>query len=249
MTSSNGEVMPLAHGNQSTCSALLTAVPIFLAVLQAAGFQGDLASEDIQPLPTEQPTPDRQQQLARREAVLLSLPRKSANSSNSSGGLLGWLDAAAQPWTESGKPPPQPLHPYQAPAELQAVQALQQQLQQQLAELPTSIQEDQELLQQIESHGASAVLGSNNTAAQAASSNDSSSSSDTVQQRRQGRLRQQEGALPKPMPPAHLIDDRPLSTARLMTAVRARMEHKLLLQEGLAVLQQYQEYLTVRFRA
>jgi hypothetical protein len=127
------------------------------------------------------------------------------------------------------------------------VQALQQLLQQQLAELPTSIQGDQDLLQQLEARGTGAVLDSNNTVSQEAGSNDRSSS-ETVQQRRQGRLKQQEGAAPRPMPPAHLVDNRPLSTTRLLTAVRARMEHKLLLQEGLAVLQQYQQYLKIKYR-
>lgn len=199
--------------------------------------------------------PDQKQQLARREAALLSMPLKSTNS-GSDGGMFGWVDSLSQPWTEHGKPPPQPLHRNQVAAERVTVHALQQQLQQQLAELPTSIDIDQHLLEQLELHGSSAILGNGSKSADAAgtqssstSTNGGSSSSSSVQQRRQVRLQQQQaGAAPRPLStPAHLVDDRPPSTARLMAAVRARMEHKLLLQEGLTVLQQYEQYLAAKF--
>jgi hypothetical protein len=226
--------------------------------MQAASFSGDLEKQkDLQPLGASQQLSPRQ--LARREAALLSMPLKSPNSSSSSGGLFGWLTDAAQPWTESGRPPPQPLQPYQAAAELAAVHALQQQLRTQLSGLPTSIQTDEQLLTQLEAHGSN---GSSSSAGVSGSkwpgssgSNVGSSSStwpNSVQQRRHTRLQQQQqtGAAPQPLLTAlPAADSRRPSAARLMTAVRARLEHKLLLQEGLDVLQLYAQLLASKFGA
>ena len=73
----------------------------------------------------------------------------------------------------------------------------------------------------------------------------------TVQQRRQGRMHPEQGRqtqLPSALMAAAAVD-RPPSRARVAAAVRARLEHKLLLQEGLTVLQQYEQYLADRFGA
>lgn len=192
------------------------------------------------------------------------MPLKGAAGSSGEGGLLGWLDGLSQPWTDSGKPPPQPLQRQQVPAERAAIQALQQQLAQQLEQLPTSIETDQEVLRQLELHGAGVVFGGSsesmpsvNQGATSSPSGSDSSGGDSVQQRRHGRLLQQAaGAAPRPiLPPLpaqqQLADSggRSPSTARLMAAVRARLEHKLLLHEGLGVLQQYSQHLTARFGA
>lgn len=174
---------------------------------------------------------------------------------------MGWLDNLAQPWTDSGKPPPQPLQRQQVPAERAAIQALQQQLAQQLEQLPTSIETDWEVLRQLELYGAGVVFGDGSSESmpsvnqQGATSSPagSDSSGDSVQQRRQGRLLQQTaGAAPRPMSLQQQLEDGGRgspSTARLMAAVRTRLEHKLLLQEGLGVLQQYSQHLTAQFGA
>lgn len=218
-------------------------------VLQAASFSGDLEKQkDLQPIGASQQLSP--QQLARREAALLSMPLKSPNSTSSGGGgLFGWLTDAAQPWTESGRPPPQALQPYQAAAELAAVRTLQQQLHSQLSSLPTSIQTDQQLLAQLEARGSD---GSSSSAGVCGSSGGSSAGLESVQQRRHTRLQQQQqsGAAPRPLLAAlPAADSRPPSAARLMTALRARLEHKLLLQEGLNVLQLYEQLLASKFGA
>lgn len=224
----------------------LSSNKLFVA-LQAAGFTGELSTGSIQP--GQQLSTDLQQQqdvLARREAALLSMPLKTSSSSSSdNGGIFGWLNAAAQPWTESGRPPPQPLRRDQAAAERSAVWALQQLLQKQLSALPTSIQTDQELLAQLERN-----TGGRIAKADAAQPQPANSSTADVQQRRNLRLKQQQQqATGSTVPLAAGLNDRPPSKSRIMTAVRARLEHKLLLQEGLTVLQQYERYLADKFGA
>jgi len=239
---------PLLVGEDMAWNSAMIASKKLVVSLQAAGFTGELSKGSIQP--GQQLSTDLQQQqqhvLARREAALLSMPLKTTSSSGNSGGIFGWLDAAAQPWTESGRPPPQPLRRDQAAAERAAVRALQKQLQQQLSALPTTIQTDQELLAQLEQDTSGRVAKVAAAQRQPANSNTAD-----VQQRRTLRLKQQQQqqATASTVPLAAGLNDRPPSRSRIMTAVRARLEHKLLLQEGLTVLQQYERYLADKFGA
>lgn len=156
--------------------------------------------------------------LARRAAALLSLPldvppgpasgrrgndrhQGGESGSGSGGGWLGWLDAATQPWTSAGVPPPAPLQRAAAPAERAAVCALQRQLSMHLALFGTSAASDAAMLQDAAERVA------------------------------------RPGAVQSTEMPSH----------RLLTAVRARLEHKKLLREALALLMLYEQYLGDRF--
>jgi len=206
---------------------------------QAAGFSGDLAAGEIQPLDTRtsssssnrssststssgssnysiqdqlnnqatiassyEPLCTPSLQAARRRSALLSLPLAQPPQ-DQAGGLFGWPSAKA--WSASGQPPPQPLQPLQVPAERAAVAALQQQLEERMAALPTSIDTDLALL--------------------AAARNNSGGGSDATNA----------GASQPP----------PALSARHEMAVRARLEQKLIMQEAAEVLEGYERALAL----
>ncbi|WIA21504.1 hypothetical protein OEZ85_000708 [Tetradesmus obliquus] len=117
-----------------------------VSLLLALSFTGDLSDGDIQPQQHASPlTAEQQLRLARRRSALLSMPiasppaaasgrnSSSSSSSSSGGGLFGWMDAATQPWTPTGRPDAEPLSAKQVPQERAAVQQLQQLLLQQLS--------------------------------------------------------------------------------------------------------------------
>jgi hypothetical protein len=131
---SEGDIHPQNHSTPLTTEQQLlvrlqavqfTGCPAAVYGLQAVHFTGDLSEGDIQPQPHSTPlTPEQQLRLARRRSALLSIPvacpqaaasgRNSSSSSGSGGGgLFGWMDAATQPWTPTGRPDPEPLNPKQ----------------------------------------------------------------------------------------------------------------------------------------
>jgi hypothetical protein len=116
--------LAVCHGLSECLNPSLCAISLSM-LLQALAFTGDLSAGDIQPQHHASPlTPEQQLRLARRKSALLSMPiacppaaasgrNSSSSSSSSSGGLFGWMDAATQPWTPTGRPDPEPLNPKQ----------------------------------------------------------------------------------------------------------------------------------------
>lgn len=221
---------------------------------QAVGFSGDLAaaqlgdSSQIQAI--AQSLPHDTLRLARRTAALLSMPlntplaaasgRGSTNSQKkTSNGFAGWwFGESMRAWTPSGQPNPLPLTDQQVPAERAMVDTLKQQLLQQIATLPTSIATDEELLLLHQhascSSGCSRHSGSNASTVLLPLRTVNSSNwrvHTHPQQLHQQGVQQTAAALQPPY------------RTRLVTAIGARLEHKLLLREAVAVLMMYEGYL------
>jgi hypothetical protein len=206
--------------------------------VQAAGFAGDLARGKIEPAApaaAEQPH-NALQQLARRRAALLSLPLDApvGNRRRRDAGLAGWWAFATQPWTEAGRPPPQPIQRGQVASERAAVAQLLAAVAEQAARLPTSIGTDRALLQQA---AAQAAAGSEqrqlrrpHVPAVAATQRAGGSSSNRSSSSSSGSG-----------------SDVDLSSPRMVAAIQARLEHKLLLAQAGDVLRAYDAYLANRF--
>jgi hypothetical protein len=156
------------------------------------------------------------------------------------------------------------------PREQAAIQQLQQLLLQQLARLPTSAAADEELLQQaaeIAASNSSSSSSSGGSSELISSSSSSSSSSggtlsvhvaagelpllnqDRQQQQQQWRASPSRHAGSTANPGQDIVADAAAVAVspRLQTAVRARMEQKLLLREAVGVLIMYDDFLAKHF--
>jgi hypothetical protein len=147
----------------------------------------------------------------------------------------------------------------QVPQERAAIQQLQQLLLQQLARLPSSAAADEQLLQQA----AEIAASSSSRGSRSSSSSSSSSSSDFSVPVAAGELplldqtRQQQQWRPDPSRHASSTASASQSAVadavavagspRLQTAVRGRLEQKLLLREAVGLLIMYDEFLAKNF--
>ncbi|KAF6261778.1 hypothetical protein COO60DRAFT_722370 [Scenedesmus sp. NREL 46B-D3] len=187
-----------------------------------------------------------------------------------------WQPQAVQPqhtahvcrWPElraEGDPPRPGVHMpasalLQVPQERAGVQQLQQLLLAQLARLPTSAASDEELLQRA-AELASSSSSSSSKASSSSSNNSSSNLSVAVAEKLpllgQGVQQQQEKNQWKADPGrrvsstasrAAVVDAAAVAASpRLQTAVRARLEQKLLLREAVGLLIVYDEFLAKNF--
>ncbi|KAI8476015.1 MAG: hypothetical protein J3K34DRAFT_516927 [Monoraphidium minutum] len=197
------------------------------SLLEAAGYTGDLEKGDITPVtpPTGGDDGDDgsiaapARAAARRAAALLSLPLRPPPRFD--GGLFGW--AAPRAWTESGAPPPAPLADAAVPEERAAVAALKTDLAARLSAAPTTIETDIQILLDAEAAAAAAAAGGGGRGAAAAAGGGGG----------RGAAAKGEGARLAP---------------RREAAVRARLERKLLLREGVRALDLYGAVLSGRRR-
>ncbi|GLC52280.1 hypothetical protein PLESTB_000604500 [Pleodorina starrii] len=209
------------------------------SLLEALGLKGDWREGAAKLLPKAAPMdaapgdPASQLALARKRNVILSMKLSDGFPASSGGGGLfgGW--PGAKSWTAAGRPPPQSLRGGAAAvtAERASVAAVRQSYQAALDELPTSIEEDEAILQAaavrqqcekevVSSSGEGAKAGTG-----AGAGEDVAAAAAAV------------AALPPP----------PSSPLRL-AAVRCRLEHKLLLREAVLALDVYDKWLDERQR-
>ena len=167
-----------------------------------------------------------------------------------------------QAWTASGQPPARDLTASRVPDERRAVAELQALLAARAAALGSSVESDQRELEQWEGRGQQAEPGCSSDGssvgggAHAESNGSGSSSSDGGgrvapagssggggSSRSAGRGRASGGRAAGHGGGGSGGGQRGQNAARMATAVRARLEHKLLLREAGVLLGQYEEYL------
>ncbi|KAG2499539.1 hypothetical protein HYH03_002485 [Edaphochlamys debaryana] len=134
------------------------------SLLESIGFKGDWREGTAAPkrptLEASHGDPEARLVLARRRCVALSLQLyDTVAPPPPSSGKGGLLDGFAQPWSNSGRPPPQHVAPYALAPELEAVGAVRGVLQGALDELPTTIEQDEALLSSYGAAGAEAGAG------------------------------------------------------------------------------------------